>query len=86
MKQPMKRFLFVFFSAFFAATSFATNLGKDVITKIVNSDENTISQQNQTLILEQPASYEMGVMGHYSHGSHGSHGSHRSHVSHYSSR
>lgn len=88
----MKRILFVLVSAFFAVTSFAANLGKDVVTKIVNDDESTISQQNETLILEQPAGYEFGVADHYSHsshsshGSHGSHGSHSSHSSHYSSR
>lgn len=65
LEQPMKRILFVLVSAFFAVTSFATNLGKDVVTRIVNDDESTISQQNETLILEQPAGYDLSVADHY---------------------
>ena len=64
LEQPMKRILFVLVSAFFAVTSFATNLGKDVVTRIVNDDESTISQQNETLILEQPAGYDLSVADH----------------------
>ena len=85
----MKRFLFLFVSALLAGTTYASNLSKDVIAMVTNSNEASITEQGQSLILEQPVSGRMDANYHYSHSSHvshGSHGSHGSHVSHYSSR
>ena len=82
----MKRMIFLFVSALLAGTTYATNLSKGVIAKVTNSSEVSITEQGQSLILEQPVNDQKNVNWHYSHGSHGSHGSHSSHVSHYSSR
>ena len=85
----MKRVLFLLVSALLAGTTYASNLSKDVIAKVTNSSEVSITEQGQSLILEQPVNVQMDANGHYSHSSHvshGSHGSHGSHVSHYSSR
>ena len=82
----MKRALYLLVSALFASATYATNLSKDVIAKVTNSNEITIKGQNQSLILEQPVNVQMEANGHYSHVSHRSHSSHRSHVSHFSSR
>ena len=76
----MKRVLFLMVSAFMACTTFASNLGKDVIAKVTNNDVVNITKQGQTLILEQPMSGQVQV------NSHQSHRSHSSHRSHYSSR
>ena len=84
----MKRVLFLLVSALLAGTTYASNLSKDVIAKVTNSSEVSITEQGQSLILEQPVNVQMDANGHYSHGSHvshGSHGSHGSHSSHYSS-
>lgn len=76
----MKRVLFLLVSAFITCTTFASNLGKDVISKVTNSDVVSVTKQGQTLILEQPMSGQVNV------NSHQSHRSHSSHRSHYSSR
>lgn len=85
----MKRVLFLLVSALFAGTAFASNLTKEVVSR-VSGDEVVLSDnQNQTLILEK-ASDAMQLnqwhTSHSSHASHSSHSSHRSHSSHYSSR
>lgn len=86
----MKKVLFLLVSALLAGSTYASNLGKDVIAKVTNSEEESITeQQNQSLILEQPASAQIHMDqhgSHVSHSSHSSHWSHRSHSSHYSSR
>ena len=85
----MKRVLFLLVSALIAGTTYASNLSKDVIAKVTNSSEVSISEQGQSLILEQPVNVQMQANGHYSHSSHSSHrshSSHSSHSSHYSSR
>jgi len=76
----MKRVLFLLVSALMTCTSFASNLSKDVIARVTNYDEVSISKQGQALILEQPMSRNVQV------NSHQSHRSHSSHRSHYSSR
>ena len=75
----MKRVLFLLVSALMAGTAFASNLSKDVITKVAKNTV-SISGQGQSLILEQPSSGQVQV------NSHQSHRSHSSHRSHYSSR
>lgn len=83
----MKRFLFVVVSAFFTVTSFAANLGRDVISKVSNSQEVSLTQADDNgLVLEFPSKVDQKMKGHYSHSSHSSHRSHSSHSSHYSSR
>lgn len=81
----MKRVLFLLISVFVAGTTYATNLSKDVIAKVTNESELSVSDNEQTLILEQPVNTGTDVNAHYSHRSHQSHSSHRSHSSHYSS-
>ena len=84
----MKRLLFLFVSALLAGTTYASNLSKDVIAMVSNSHEVSITEQGQSLILEQPLNVQTQANGHYSHSSHrshSSHSSHRSHSSHYSS-
>lgn len=78
----MKRFLFLFVSALLAGTTYASNLSKDVIAMVTNNHEVSITEQGQSLILEQPMNVQTQANGHYSHGSHGSHSSHASHSSH----
>ena len=78
----MKRVMFLLVSALLAGTTYATNLSKDVIAKVTNNSEVSVSQQDQSLILEMPTSAQLNANAHYSHGSHGSHGSHASHASH----
>lgn len=75
----MKRVLFLLVSALMAGTAFASNLSKDVITKVAKNTV-SISGQGQSLILEQSSSGQVQV------NSHQSHRSHSSHRSHYSSR
>ena len=82
----MKRVLFLLVSLFIAGYSYAADFGKDVVSKVTNSNETSITEQHQSLILEQAANLQMEVNRHYSHSSHNSHSSHRSHSSHYSSR
>ena len=85
----MKRVLFLLVSTLLAGTTYASNLSKDVIAKVTNSSEVSITEQGQTLILEQPVNVQTQANGHYSHSSHSSHrshSSHSSHSSHYSSR
>lgn len=82
----MKRVLFLLVSALLAGTTYASNLSKDVIAKVTNSNEVSITEQGQSLILEQPVNVQNQANTHYSHSSHSSHSSHRSHSSHYSSR
>lgn len=82
----MKRILFLFVSALLAGTTYATNLSKDVIAKVTNNSEISVSQSDQSLILEMPMNSQINADAHWSHGSHGSHGSHASHSSHVSSR
>ena len=79
----MKRVLFLFVSALLAGTTYASNLSKDVIAMVTNKNEVSITEQGQSLILEQPVNDLTEANGHYSHTSHSSH---RSHSSHYSSR
>ena len=84
----MKRVLFLFVSALLAGTTYASNLSKDIIARVTNSSEVSITKQGQSLILEQPVNVRLDANYHYSHGSHvshASHSSHRSHVSHFSS-
>lgn len=85
----MKRVLFLLVSAFIAGTTFASNLTKEVVSR-VSKDEVVLSDnQNQTLILEKASDAMQLNQWHYSHSSHASHSSHvshRSHSSHYSSR
>ena len=84
----MKRFLFLFVSALLAGTTYASNLSKDVIAMVTSNHEVSITEQGQSLILEQPVNVQTQANGHYSHSSHrshSSHSSHRSHSSHYSS-
>ena len=50
----MKRVLFLLVSALLAGTTYASNLSKDVIAKVTNSNEVSITEQGQSLILEQP--------------------------------
>lgn len=75
----MKRVLFLLVSAFMAGTAFASNLSKDVFAKVAKNAV-SITEQGQTLILEQSSSEQVQV------NSHQSHRSHSSHRSHYSSR
>ena len=85
----MKRVLFLLVSALLAGTTYASNLSKEVIAKVTNSSEVSITEQGQSLILEQPVNVQTQANGHYSHSSHSSHrshSSHSSHSSHYSSR
>lgn len=82
----MKRVLFLLVSLCMAGFTYAADFGKDVLSKVSGNTEVSISEQNQSLILEQAASLQMDVNRHYSHSSHSSHSSHRSHSSHYSSR
>jgi len=82
----MKRILFLLVSLLIAGVSYAADFGKDIVSKVANSNEISVSEQNQSLILEQAADLQMDVNRHYSHSSHSSHSSHRSHSSHYSSR
>ena len=85
----MKRVLFLLVSALLAGTTYASNLSKDVIAMVTSNHMVSLTEQEQSLILEQPVNVQMDANGHYSHSSHvshGSHGSHSSHVSHYSSR
>ena len=86
----MKRLMFLFVSAVLAGASYASNLSKDFVSMVSDrNEESIIKQQQQSLILEQPVSFQSDVNGHYSHSSHrshSSHSSHRSHSSHYSSR
>lgn len=85
----MKRALFLLVSALLAGTTYASNLSKDVIAKVMNNYEVSVTEQGQSLILEQPVNVQLDANGHYSHrshSSHSSHSSHRSHSSHYSSR
>ena len=84
----MKRVLFLLVSALLAGTTYASNLSKDVIAKVTNANEFSITEQGQSLILEQPVSAQLHANqhgSHVSHSSHSSHFSHRSHSSHYSS-
>ena len=74
----MKRVLFLLVSALLAGTTYASNLSKDVIAKVTNSSEVSITEQGQSLILEQPVNAQMQANGHYSHSSHSSHSSHYS--------
>ena len=76
----MKRVLFLLVSVFMTCAAFASNLGKDIIAKVMNNDVVSITKQGQALILEQPMSGKIQV------NSHQSHRSHSSHRSHYSSR
>lgn len=82
----MKRALFLLVSALLAGTAYTSNLSKEIIAKVTNSDEVSISEQKQSLILEQPVRGDINAQWHGSHRSHRSHGSHGSHRSHYSSR
>ncbi|MBR5971521.1 MAG: hypothetical protein IK017_02585 [Paludibacteraceae bacterium] len=81
----MKKVLFLLISALLTGASYASNLSKDVIAKVTNNSEVSVSDQEQLLILEQPVNTGNDVNAHYSHRSHQSHSSHRSHSSHYSS-
>ena len=74
----MKRLLFLFVSALLAGTTYASNLSKDVIAMVTNSSPVSITEQGQSLILEQPSNVQMDANGHYSHSSHSSHSSHYS--------
>ena len=74
----MKRLLFLFVSALLAGTTYASNLSKDVIAMVTNSNSVSITEQGQSLILEQPVNVQMDANGHYSHSSHSSHSSHYS--------
>ncbi len=90
----MKKVLFCLVSAFVAGTALISNLSKDVVSSITKSSDNELSvtEQNQSLILEKSVNWTIDANGkqlfcdHYSHSSHVSHSSHRSHSSHYSSR
>ena len=86
----MKRLMFLFVSAILAGASYASNLSKDIIAMVSDpTEESIIKQQQQSLILEQPVSFQNELNGHYSHSSHrshSSHSSHSSHRSHYSSK
>ena len=68
----MKRLLFLFVSALLAGTTYASNLSKDVIAMVTNSSPVSITEQGQSLILEQPSNVQMDANGHYSHSSHSS--------------
>ena len=74
----MKRVLFLFVSALLAGTTYASNLSKDVIAMVTNNRMVSITEQGQSLILEQPSNVQMDANGHYSHSSHSSHSSHYS--------
>lgn len=82
----MKRVLFLLVSALLAGTTYASNLSKDVIAMVTSNHVVSLTEQGQSLILEQPVNVQTEANGHYSHSSHSSHSSHRSHSSHYSSR
>ena len=75
----MKRVLFLLVSALLAGTTYASNLSKDVIAMVTNRHEVSITEQGQSLILEQPSNVQMDANGHYSHSSHSSHSSNSSH-------
>ena len=79
----MKRVLILLVSALLAGTTYASNLSKDIVAKVTNSSEVSVTKQGQSLVLEQKLNKQTGVNTHYSHSSHASHASH---VSHYSSR
>ena len=76
----MKRVLVLLVSAFLAGTTYASTLSRDLLSRVVNSNEVSVSTQGQSLILEQPKGGQVQV------NSHQSHRSHSSHRSHYSSR
>ena len=83
----MKRLLFLVVSVLVAGATYASNVSKEIIANVTSNGEVSISeQQNQELILEQPADLQLKTNWHYSHSSHRSHSSHSSHRSHYSSR
>ena len=73
----MKRLLFLVVSALFAGTTYASNIGKDVIAMVTNSHKVSITDQGQSLILEQSVNAQSQSNGHYSHSSHSSHYSSR---------
>lgn len=74
----MKKALFLLVSVLLSGMTYASNLGKDVKTKIMNSEQVSIAGQNAPLVLEQPTDVQTGVSDHYSHSSHSSHRSHYS--------
>lgn len=87
----MKRVLFFLASALIAGSAYASNLSKNVMAMVTDKHEESIAEkQNQTLILEKSANFDVNMnqyhYSHSSHSSHSSHTSHRSHSSHYSSR
>ena len=59
----MKRVLFLLVSALLAGTTYASNLSKDVIAKVTNSSEVSITEQGQSLILEQPVNVQTQANG-----------------------
>ena len=77
----MKRILFLVASLFVAGFAHAADFSKDVLAKVTNNNEITVSEQIQPLVLEQDTTMPMDVNRHYSHSSHSSHASHSSHYS-----
>ena len=69
----MKRVLFLFVSALLAGTTYASNLSKDVIAMVTSNQTVSLTEQGQSLILEQPVNAQTQANGHYSHSSHSSH-------------
>ena len=90
----MKKVFFLVASAVISCMGFLSSTGENIVTKLSNKADLTISQnkgnnQPSSLILEKNTSDQKLLAWHSSHGSHGSHSSHSSHsshVSHYSSR
>ncbi len=81
--------MFLLVSAFFATTSYCTNVSDNIMNVLGNDDETTQieKKKSQPLVLQKAIDLVKGSLAsHYSHSSHVSHGSHGSHVSHYSSR
>lgn len=58
----MKRFLFLFISALLAGTTYASNLSKDVIAMVTSNHEVSITEQGQSLILEQSSNVQMDTI------------------------
>lgn len=77
----MKRVLFLFVSTLLAGATYASNLSNSVIAMMTSNHVESITEQGQSLILEQPVNVQTEANGHYSHGSHSSHSSHVSHIS-----
>lgn len=86
----MKRVLFLFVSAFLAATNSFASITDNVLASISESKATEMIKKQvdngSALVLDVASDVASKYGIHYSHSSHRSHSSHSSHRSHYSSR